>query len=103
YVLRVGARTANAGAHGLIYLDPMTLTTHRVTMVADDIPRDFPYRESSIVVDYEFVTLGDHDYALPFAAEVQVHKANGSYQKNGLTFRNYKRFGAKSSVTFVGR
>jgi VWFA-related protein len=101
YALRVGARTANVGAHGLVYIDPATTTVHRVSMVADGIPIRFPYRESSISVDYEFATIGDRDYALPFAAEVQIRKDNGSYQRNQLTFRNYKRFGAKSSVKFV--
>jgi VWFA-related protein len=101
YALRVGARTANVGAHGSVFIDPLTMMVHRLTMIADGIPKTFPYRESSITVDYEFAEIGGHEYALAFGAEVQIRRANGSCQRNQMTFRNYKRFGAKSWVTFT--
>jgi hypothetical protein len=100
YILRVNGREAVAGAQGLVYIDPLTMAVHRVNMTADGIPKGFPYRESSFAIDYEFVTVGDHDYVLPSAAEIQIRRANGKYQKNRLTFRDYRRFGAKSSISF---
>jgi hypothetical protein len=101
YVLRVNGRKANAAAKGLVYIDPVTMAIHRVSMAADGIPKGFPYRESSFAIDYEFVTIGDHDYVMPATAEIQIQRSNGKYQKNRLTFRDYKRFGAKSSITFA--
>jgi hypothetical protein len=77
------------------------MMVHRLTMIADGIPKTFPYRESSITLDYEFAEIGGHEYALAFGAEVQIRRANGSCQRNQMTFRNYKRFGAKSWVTFT--
>jgi hypothetical protein len=54
-------------------------------------------------VDYDYVSINNHDYLLPVSAQMRLVKRNSAaiYTTvlNTMEFRDYKRFG--SSVRFV--
>ena len=58
------------GFHGKVFVDTATRSVRRVTLVADDLPKDFPTRATAIVVDYDYVSINAHDYLMPISAEV---------------------------------
>ena len=91
---------AVVGFHGLVYVDRATLAVRRITVNADDIPVKFPLRESSIVVDYDYVAIGDHDHMMPVTAELQVRQGKRYLVRNDVEFREYRRYAAESSIRF---
>ena len=88
------------GFHGLVYIDAATFGVRRISLIADGIPVKFPLRESEITVDYDYVAIGDHDYLVPVQAEVRTRQGKRYLIKNELEFRDYKKYGAASSITF---
>jgi hypothetical protein len=94
-------QTMIVGFHGLVYIDAATFGVRRITLVADGIPATFPIRESTVVVDYDYVAIGDHDHLVPIAAEVRTLQGKRYQIRNEMEFRNYKRYGAQSSIKFA--
>ena len=43
------------GFHGQLFIDSATRDVRRITLIADDLPRDFPTHYTSIAVDYDYV------------------------------------------------
>ena len=104
YVLNAptaGGGQAVVGFHGLVYVDRATLGVRRITITADGVPAKFPIRESSIVVDYDYVAIGDHDHMMPVAAQLLVRQGKRYLVRNDVEFREYKRYGAASSIRFA--
>jgi hypothetical protein len=46
------------------------------------------------------VAIGDHDYLVPVQAEVRTRQGKRYLVKNELEFRDYKKYGAASSIKF---
>jgi hypothetical protein len=72
-------------------------------MITDDVPKTFPIQKAAIRVDYDFVTINDHDYLLPASAQVITKwsgnsLSGGSLKRNDIAFSNYRRFGSKSRI-----
>jgi len=88
------------GFHGLVYIDAATFGVRRISLIADGIPVKFPLRESEIMVDYDYVAIGDHDYLVPVQADVRTRQGKRYLIKNELEFRDYKKYGAASSIKF---
>jgi hypothetical protein len=86
--------------HGLVFIDSNTRNVRRVTMVADDLPRDFPTHSTSITVDYDYVSINSHDYLMPVSAEMRLRQGRHEDILNTIEFRDYRRFG--SNVKIVG-
>ena len=94
------AGPTHPGYHGLLYVEPDTLNIRRLTLAAD-----FPHDKSgspevSVVVDYDYIALGQRDHVLPVQAEVRVRTRHGALMMNQLEFRGYRRFSAESAITF---
>jgi len=85
--------------HGLIFIDDRTHFVHRITLHADGIPRDFPAQDLSLVLDYEYWRIGDSDYLLPLEFEIRSRQGR-SLLKNNVTYSDYRKFAATSSVSF---
>ncbi len=90
------------GYHGLLYVDPDTLSVRRLT-VAADLPQKSGPKEVAITVDYDYVALGERDHVLPVEAEVRVRTARGTLLMNQLEFRDCRRFSAQSAIRFEER
>ena len=109
-----GAQRIVTAYKGLVYADENTGAVARVTFEAVDIPAGFPIRYAHDTLDYDDVQIGDSKYFVPLKAVVRM-TAQGSDitnqggrmalqsidTKNEVEFRNYRRFGTESTITFA--
>jgi VWFA-related protein len=91
-------RAGQAGFHGLVYLDPVTLSVRRISIDADDIPPTLLIRASSMSIDYSWVTMQDNDFLLPARGAVSLQEARKRPVRNEFEFLGYRRFGSQSRV-----
>jgi VWFA-related protein len=80
--------------HGLVFIDNSTHGVRRITLVADDLPKDFSVHAMSIAVDYDYISINGHDYLLPVSAEASKREFKRLATLNTIEFRNYRRFGS---------
>jgi VWFA-related protein len=86
------------GFHGQVFIDSATGGIRRISMVTEDLPKDFPVRATSVSVDYDYVVINAHDYLMPIAAEVRLRKKNREEDLNTIEFRNYRRFSSNMKI-----
>jgi VWFA-related protein len=98
-ILNVGAgTTAYVGCHGQVFIDSATRGVRRVTMVADDMPKISRVHAVSVSVDYDYASINNHDYLLPFSAQIVVSHDRRETDLNQIEFRNFRRFGSNVRV-----
>lgn len=95
---RSGTRSVTAGQHGLVYIDRETHEVLRIYEEAD-VPADFPVRESSTLLDYDFTTVGGRRFLLPLRADVRM-ATNHVRTRNFVEFQGYRKFTGESTITF---
>ncbi len=88
-----------SGYRGLIYVDADYHTVSRIRMELDDIPVSFPVQEVKLVLDYDFVKIGDSEHVLPLHAELKSRNGK-NLVKNEVEFRLYRKFGADAVIKF---
>jgi VWFA-related protein len=86
------------GFHGLAYVDSATGGVRRITMEADDVPRDFSIHAASMTVDYDYVTIGAHDYLMPMRAVVALRRGHKQTDLNEMAFRGYRRYSSQAKI-----
>ena len=96
--LNDGNRTVAAGFHGLVYVDSATGGVRRVTLEADNLPRDFSIRAASMNVDYDYVDIGAHDYLMPIRATVALRRGKNQTELNEMAFRGYRRYSSQTRI-----
>jgi len=85
--------------HGLIFIDDRTHFIHRITLHADGIPTGFPIQDVSLMLDYDYMRIGEGSYLLPLTFELRSRE--GTLQiKNDVDYTDYRKFTADSSVQF---
>jgi hypothetical protein len=84
--------------HGKVFIDTATQSVRRVTLIADDLPKDFPTHASTITVDYDYVSINAHDYLMPISAEVSLLEGRHEALLNTIEFRDYRRFGSNVKI-----
>ena len=84
---------------GLIYADPNTGEIGRIKFEAVDIPRSFPVKETSEILDYDLADISGNKYVVPLAAKLFMKAGRGS-TKNEIEFRNYRKFEAGSTIKY---
>jgi hypothetical protein len=84
--------------HGLVYLDTSTHNIRRVTLEADGIPEYLKVHATSISVDYDWVSINNHDYLMPARGAVSLLEGRHQAVLNDFQFRNYRRFGAQVRI-----
>ena len=84
--------------HGKVYVDASTHSVRRVTLIADELPKDFPTHASAVTVDYDYISINSHDYLMPISAEVSVLVGKHIAKLNTIEFRDYRRFGSNVKV-----
>jgi hypothetical protein len=73
----------------------------RIEIAAEKIPRSFPLDTVESAIDYDFVLIGDMKYLLPTHSEaLSCRRGTGDCTRNVIEFRNYKKFGAETNITF---
>jgi hypothetical protein len=90
--------TLYAGFHGLLYLDPATLSVRRISLDADDIPSKLLIRAASISVDYAWVAMQDHDFLLPVRGAVSLKETRRRAVLNVFEFDDYHRSGSEMHI-----
>ena len=89
------------GYSGAIWIDKASSRVLRIEISGEKIPRTFPLDTVESAVDYDFVLIGDSKYLLPVHSEtLSCRRGTGDCTRNVIDFRNYKKFGAETSITF---
>jgi hypothetical protein len=84
--------------HGMVFIDAATHSVRRVTLVAEDIPKDFPTHSTALAVDYDYVVINTHDYLVPISAEMSLRQGKHEAVMNTMEFRNYRRYGSSFRI-----
>ncbi|HTZ97164.1 MAG TPA: VWA domain-containing protein [Terriglobales bacterium] len=87
-----------AAFHGLAYIDSSTFGVRRITMEADNVPPDFSIHAASISVDYDYVTIGAHDYLMPVRGTIRVKRGKRETDLNQIVFQDYRRYASQSRI-----
>jgi hypothetical protein len=91
-------KQVNAGFHGLAYIDSATMGIRRITMEADDLPPDFSIHSASIAIDYDYVTVGAHDYLMPMSGSIRLKRGRHEVDLNQVVFQDYRRYASKTKI-----
>lgn len=87
---------------GTVWIDKETSRVLRIEMESRGVPLAFPLAKVETAVDYDFVRLSTPDtFLLPTVAEVLAcDQGSSRCTRNKIEFRNYRKFGAESDITF---
>lgn len=92
------SRQILAAFHGQVFIDSTTREVRRVTLIADNLPKDFPTHATRIDVDYDYVAINDHDYLVPVSAEMRLTQGKHEAVLNTMEFRGYRRYGSNMKI-----
>ena len=90
--------TVTAGFHGQVFIDSATHSVCRITQVADNLPDNARIRATSISVDYDYASINNHEYLVPFSAQVVVGLGRGETDLNEIEFRKFRRYGSNAKI-----
>jgi hypothetical protein len=87
---------------GSIWIDKETSRVLRIEQQGRSLPVLFPFDTVETAADYDFIRLGTAGpFLLPVEAEVlSCQRGTSLCSRNQIEFRNYRKFGAESSVVF---
>ncbi len=87
---------------GTIWIDRDTSRVLRLEKESRNMPLLFPLVKVEVAVDYDFVRLAaTQPFLLPTTSEVLSCETGSSHcTRNRIEFRNYRKFGAESGITF---
>jgi hypothetical protein len=87
---------------GTVWIDRETSRVLRLEMESRNMPLLFPLVKVEEAIDYEFVRLAaTQPFLLPTTAEVlSCEQGSSRCTRNRIEFRNYRKFGAESGITF---
>jgi hypothetical protein len=90
---------------GTVWIDKETSRVLRIEQGSVSMPKLFPFDTVETVTDYAFISLAAGEkYLLPADAEVlSCVRGTSMCSRNRLEFRNYRKFGADSTITFDGK
>ena len=84
--------------HGQVFIDSATRNVRRISLEAEDLPKDFPTRSSVMGVDYDYVSINNRDYLMPVSAELRVRQSHHQASMNTIQFRDYKKYGSAMKI-----
>jgi hypothetical protein len=86
---------------GTVWIDKQTSNVMRIEEQTGSLPASFPFDKAESVVVYGFVRIDGKAYPLPVHSEILTcQRGSSTCTKNEIDFRNYRKFGADSTVTF---
>jgi hypothetical protein len=93
--------SANAGSRGRIWIDRETNRVIRFEQIATEIPAGFPITATALLIDYDWVTIGENKFVLPIRSQVLItvfNKGQVVQSRNEIRFRGYQKFGAELKI-----
>jgi hypothetical protein len=90
---------------GSIWIDKQNFRVMRIEQQARSMPLLFPFDTTESATEYDFIRLATPEsFLLPVDAEVlSCVRGSSVCARNRIEFRNYRKFGAESSVTFEAK
>jgi hypothetical protein len=86
---------------GSIWFDKETKNVLRIEERTGQMSAGFVFDKAESVIDYDFVRLDGKTYLLPVdSATLTCQRGTSNCTRNDIRFQNYKKFEAKSSITF---
>jgi hypothetical protein len=87
---------------GTVWIDRETSRVLRLEMESRNMPLLFPLAKVEEAIDYDFVRLAaPQPFLLPTVSEVLSCQQGSSHcSRNRIEFRNYRKFGAESGITY---
>jgi hypothetical protein len=87
---------------GTVWIDRETARVLRIEMEGRNMPLLFPFDKVESATDYDFVRLSSpQQFLMPVNAEVlSCEQGTSTCLRNRIEFRNYRKFGADSDITF---
>ena len=93
------AETITPAYKGAIWIHEKTAQVLRIETEAFDIAADFDLDTVEMTVDYGFVHISGEQYLLPIASEnLACWRGSSNCSRNKIEFRNYRKFGAESTI-----
>jgi hypothetical protein len=103
WTLHADGQTITPSYTGSIWVDKATYRVLRIEIAARNLPRDFPLDTAESSIDYDFVMIGDKKVLLPSQSDaLSCSRGTPDCTKNHTEFRDYKKYGAESNITFEG-
>jgi hypothetical protein len=98
----VAAQLYYPAFRGTVWIDRETSRVLRLEIESRSMPLLFPLAKVEEAVDYDFVRLATPEpFLLPTVSEVLSCQQGSSHcSRNRIEFRNYRKFGAESGITF---
>jgi hypothetical protein len=84
---------------GFVWIDVKDNSVLAFTMKAVDLPSTFPITEADSRLDYDTVAISDVPFVLPSRAVMHLRSGKDD-QKNEISFHNYHKYSADSSLKF---
>jgi hypothetical protein len=82
-----------------VAVDPTTHVVLRVSVIAEEIPADFPVRAAEDILDYDYQDISGHTFLLPLKATVTANL--GDYvSRNDKEFRIYRKYSADAVIKY---
>ena len=94
-------RRFNPAYEGVIWIDKDTRRVLRIEQRTTALPPDWPHKSTECQLEYGFVKIDQKTYLLPTSAEnMACMSGSGTCTRNGIEFRNYRKFTTESNVRF---
>lgn len=101
WTITIGGETIRPGYSGSIWIDKETARVLRFERQADNIPEAFPNDTVEQSIDFEPVLIGSHKVLLPVESKnIACQRGSAYCTRNVIEWRNYRQFGAESTVDF---
>ena len=86
---------------GTMWIDKETNRVIRIETQTRNMPKDFSFDMVESTLDYDFIRLGSNSYLLPVHSENLICvRHTSTCSRNVIDFRNYRKFGAESTLIF---
>lgn len=85
---------------GAIWVDLQSGRIMRIELKARDLEPEYPLDVVELIVQYGYIKIAGQEYLLPTESE-NLTCLRGSYEcsRNQIQYRNYRKFGAESTIT----
>ncbi|MFN0100764.1 MAG: hypothetical protein ACKV2U_01610 [Bryobacteraceae bacterium] len=100
-IIPQNSKSYNPAYKGAIWIEKASKRVLRIEQRALSFPDDFEFNRAELTLDYDFVRIGGKLALLPVRSEnVVCQNGTTTCSRNELNFRNYRKFGAESAITF---